>query len=69
VPYKPKEIVRALKSLGFIEHHQTGSHLTLKHLDGRRTVVPLHNATMGKGLFHKILKDAGVSEETFRKYI
>jgi len=27
---KPREIVKKLKKLGFIEYHQVGSHLTLK---------------------------------------
>ena len=32
---KPKDIVRALEKAGFIKTRQTGSHLFLKHPDGR----------------------------------
>ncbi|MDO8451471.1 MAG: type II toxin-antitoxin system HicA family toxin [bacterium] len=39
---RPREVVRKFKKLGFIEHHQVGSHLTLKHPGTkRRAVVPM----------------------------
>ncbi|MEZ8221123.1 putative RNA binding protein YcfA, dsRBD-like fold, HicA-like mRNA interferase family [Candidatus Fervidibacteria bacterium JGI MDM2 JNZ-1-D12] len=40
---RAKEIVRVLKKLGFIEHRQVGSHLTmLRPKDGERVTVPMH---------------------------
>ncbi|MCC5840391.1 MAG: type II toxin-antitoxin system HicA family toxin [Opitutales bacterium] len=45
-----------------------GSHHFLKHPDGRATVVPLHRGeTIGPGLFAKIVKDADLAIEDFRK--
>jgi predicted RNA binding protein YcfA (HicA-like mRNA interferase family) len=69
MPYKPKEVLKVLLILGFIKHHQSGSHLILKHPDGRRTVLPMHNVTMKRGLFHSILKDARISEKEFRERV
>jgi predicted RNA binding protein YcfA (HicA-like mRNA interferase family) len=41
-----------------------GSHHSLRHPDGRYTVVPVHaGETIGVGLLHKILKDAELSKD------
>ena len=43
-----------------------GSHLVLKHADGRLTVVPVHaGEEIGRGLLNKIIKDTGVPKEEF----
>ncbi|MGQ9628490.1 MAG: type II toxin-antitoxin system HicA family toxin [Anaerolineae bacterium] len=35
-------MVRALKKMGFVEHHWKGSHLSLKHSEsGRKVVIPV----------------------------
>jgi predicted RNA binding protein YcfA (HicA-like mRNA interferase family) len=63
-----ERVVRALKRVGFVEHHQKGSHLTMKHPEnlGLRIVVPLHKGkTLGKGLLLTIIKESGVSMEEF----
>ncbi|HEV8676216.1 MAG TPA: type II toxin-antitoxin system HicA family toxin [Methylomirabilota bacterium] len=62
-----RELVRFLKSQGFIEDRQAGSHLTLRHPDRLITVtVPVHTGTdMGRGLAARILKDAGFSVDDY----
>jgi len=40
LPITPREALRKLKRGGFLEHHQRGSHLVLKHTDGRMVVLP-----------------------------
>ena len=39
-----RQLLRALKRGGWYEHHQTGSHLVLRHADkpNARVVVPMH---------------------------
>jgi len=39
---KAERIVKALAKIGFISIRQHGSHLVMKHPDGRITVVPMH---------------------------
>lgn len=57
-----KDIVRFLKKKGFIEKRQSGSHLILRHpVSGYMTIVPVHPGDMPRGLFLRILKDAGFS--------
>jgi predicted RNA binding protein YcfA (HicA-like mRNA interferase family) len=62
-----RELVRFLKSQGFVEDRQTGSHLTLWH-EGRQIAVtiPVHTGTdIARGLASRILKDAGFSVEDY----
>lgn len=61
---KAKELLKILKRLGFYEHHQVGSHLQLRHPDGRRTTVPCHpKKEIKKGTLHGILNDANISPD------
>jgi predicted RNA binding protein YcfA (HicA-like mRNA interferase family) len=39
---KPREVCRALESLGFVLVRQRGSHMQYRHPDGRCTTVPNH---------------------------
>jgi len=49
---------------------QKGSHLFLKHLDGRITVVPIHKGEeIGRGLLRKIVRDSKLTREEFLKFI
>jgi predicted RNA binding protein YcfA (HicA-like mRNA interferase family) len=38
-----REVLAALKRLGFIEIHRRGSHVKMKHPDGRLIVFPYHD--------------------------
>jgi predicted RNA binding protein YcfA (HicA-like mRNA interferase family) len=45
---------------------QSGSHVVLRHPDGRQTYVPMHSGDVPSGTFRSILKQAGMTEEAFR---
>ncbi len=51
----PKKALRKLKRAGFIEHHQRGSHLVLKHPDGRMVVLPIHSKDIPRGTLYTIV--------------
>jgi predicted RNA binding protein YcfA (HicA-like mRNA interferase family) len=40
---KPREVIRALERLGFVEVRQRGAHRQFRHPDGRGTTVPFHS--------------------------
>jgi predicted RNA binding protein YcfA (HicA-like mRNA interferase family) len=64
------ELVRALERDGFSVVRQKGSHVFLKRDDGRATVVPLHSGeTIGPGLLTKILRDAGLNQQSFERLL
>ncbi len=51
----PKKALRKLKKAGFFEHHQRGSHLVLKHSDGRMIVLPFHSKDIPRGTLYTII--------------
>lgn len=59
-----KTLIKKLKTLGFIEDHQKGSHKVFyHHISGRRAVVPFHVKDLPKGTLLAILREAGVEKE------
>lgn len=62
-----RELVRFLKSQGFTEDRQSGSHLTLRHYErGVSVTVPVHTGVdVGRGLAVRLLRDAGFSVDDY----
>ncbi len=59
-----REIVRSLQKAGFWVDRTRGSHVFMKHPDGRATAVPVHSGeTLGPGLLRSILRDTKLSVE------
>jgi predicted RNA binding protein YcfA (HicA-like mRNA interferase family) len=58
-----KECISVLKTLGFEEARQKGSHVVLK-MGEAGCVVPMHTE-LRTGTLHGILKQAGISREKF----
>ena len=65
------ELIKILTKIGFKSLRQEGSHIFLRHDDGRTTVVPNHpGRKLDSGLLLKILKkDIGISREEFERLI
>jgi predicted RNA binding protein YcfA (HicA-like mRNA interferase family) len=58
------DLINALKKINFRIIRQKGSHVRLKHEDGRVVTIPIHSGkTIGKGLLVKILRDAELTKE------
>ena len=60
-----KDLLRYLKRQGYQEKRQKGSHRILAHPARPMLSVPIHSGDVPRGLFLRILKDAGFSEEDF----
>ena len=62
------ELLRVLKKDGFVSKRQKGSHLTMwRESDKRRVTVPIHpGREVPIGTLRSILRDAGISIESFR---
>jgi len=64
----PKKLIKKLKKLGFLEDHQTGSHIIMYDpKTKRRATVPYHLKDIKKGTLHSLLKEAGISSEELTK--
>jgi predicted RNA binding protein YcfA (HicA-like mRNA interferase family) len=60
------DVVKALGKAGFQVLRQRGSHVYLKHPDGRATVVPVHKGeSVGQGLLRTIMKDTELTRDEF----
>ena len=65
-----KKLLSLLEEYGFIRSRQKGSHVFLRHPDGRATVVPIHaGETIGPGLLSKILRDTELSRKDLLKLL
>ena len=64
---KDKEVIQILLKAGFYIHHQSGSHVQLKHQTKMhlRVTVPYHNKDIPKQILHSILKQAEISVREF----
>ncbi|MFA5357490.1 MAG: type II toxin-antitoxin system HicA family toxin [Candidatus Izemoplasmatales bacterium] len=67
----PKQLIKILKKLGFIETRVKGSHHRFSHPDGRKTTIPIHgNEPIGPGLLNKIIKqDLKIEKEEFSELL
>lgn len=60
---KGKQLIKALKKLGFEKEVAKGSHVRLTHVDGRWTQVAVHPKPIPVGTLRAILKQAEISIE------
>lgn len=69
-PQPARKVIKALSSLGFEVARKHGSHVVMKHADGRITVIPVHaKENIGIGLLLKIMKDTKLDREEFIKLL
>ena len=61
-----REVLAALKRMGFKEIHRKGSHIKMQHPDGRKIVFPFHDE-VDRYTLKGALKDAEINIEEFMK--
>lgn len=59
-----RDVVRALGKVGFVQVSQRGSHIKLRHIDGRVVIVPDH-AELKHGTLRSILRQAHLTPAEF----
>jgi len=65
-----KDLIRLLQNLGFEVVRTRGSHVFLRHPDGRVTTVPVHaGEVLGPGLLRAILRDVEMTPADLLKRI
>ncbi len=63
-----KEIIRLLNKFGYYKVRQCGSHIRLS-CEGKKSITVPNYREISKGLIQKILRDAEISKEEFKKFI
>jgi predicted RNA binding protein YcfA (HicA-like mRNA interferase family) len=67
--FSGKEVIKALRRMGYYIDHQRGSHVFLHNLDiNNSVVVPLHKE-LKKGTLHSILKKAGLDIDGLKELL
>ena len=65
-----REVIHAVEKSGFFFVRQSGSHKIYKNKEGKRVTVPYHSGKiLHPKLLKSILKDAGLTDEEFKKLI
>ena len=59
-----KQVLTTLQRLGFLEIHRKGSHVKMKHPDGRLIVFPYHNE-VDRYTLKGALQDADIDLDEF----
>jgi predicted RNA binding protein YcfA (HicA-like mRNA interferase family) len=60
------DVVKALERIEFIKVSQRGSHVKMRHEDGRVVIVPMHKE-LAKGTLRSILRQANLEVDEFIK--
>lgn len=69
-PLPAKKVIKALEKIGFLQIRQKGSHLLMRHSDGRTAIVPVHHGEdVGKGLIRKIISDTKIKREEWLELV
>ena len=63
-----RQMLKALERLGFKEIHRKGSHVKMKHSDGRVIVFPFHDE-VDRYTLRGALQDADVGVEEFLEQV
>ncbi|MBW8878104.1 MAG: type II toxin-antitoxin system HicA family toxin [Acidobacteria bacterium] len=63
-----RQVVTALERLGFVEVHRKGSHVKMRHSDGRIIVFPYHDE-VDRFTLKGSLRDAEVDLEVFLREV
>jgi len=67
---KARILIATLEQIGFEIVRQKGSHLRMRHPDGRVVTIPIHPAQdIKRGLLRKILRDADIKLDEFLKLL
>jgi predicted RNA binding protein YcfA (HicA-like mRNA interferase family) len=68
----PRQVLAALKRAGFVEYHRhtSGSHLSLQHPQRKSiTTIAMHKKDLPRGTLSAIIKQAGLTEDEFRRLL
>jgi predicted RNA binding protein YcfA (HicA-like mRNA interferase family) len=67
--FSGKEVVKALRRIGFVVDHQRGSHVFMHNLERNISViVPLHKE-IKKGTLNSIIKKVGITLDELNKLV
>jgi predicted RNA binding protein YcfA (HicA-like mRNA interferase family) len=67
--FSGREVVKALRRLGFVVDHQRGSHIFLHNLEKNISVIVPNHKEIKKGTLSSILKKVGITKSELKELI
>ena len=67
--FSGKELLKALRRLGFIIDHQRGSHIFLHNLEKNVSVIVPNHKEIKKGTLHNILKKVDLTIDELKRLV
>jgi predicted RNA binding protein YcfA (HicA-like mRNA interferase family) len=67
-PYSSSHIQKVLELLGFFFVSQKGSHGKFKNNHDQTVILPMNKKEISIGTFRSILRQAGITEDIFKKF-
>jgi len=67
--FSGREVVKALRRIGFVVDHQRGSHIFLHNLEKNISVVVPSHKELKKGTLNSILKKVGITINDLKKLV
>ena len=64
------EVIRVLGKVGFEQVRQKGSHVFMRHPDGRTTLIPVRQGRdIDRSLLRKIIRDVDMTRDEFMELL
>lgn len=67
--FSGKDVVKALRRVGFVVDHQRGSHIFLCNLEKNISVIVPFHKEIKKGTLNNIIKKAGITLSELEKLV
>jgi predicted RNA binding protein YcfA (HicA-like mRNA interferase family) len=64
-----KQIVKALRRLGYVVDHQRGSHIFMHNLEKNISVIVPNHKEIKKGTLNNIIKKVGLTIDDLKKLL
>jgi predicted RNA binding protein YcfA (HicA-like mRNA interferase family) len=67
--FSGKQVVRALRRIGFVVDHQRGSHIFLHNINRNISVVVPQHTEIKKGTLNNIIKKVGITINELKELV
>lgn len=67
--FSGKQVVKALRRIGYYVDHQHSSHIFLHNLERNKSIIVPNHKELKKGTLNNILKSTGISLEELKNLI
>lgn len=67
--FSGKEIIKALRRIGYITSHQRGSHVFMYNLTLNKSVIVPNHKEIKKGTLNNIIKKVGITVDELKDLI